>query len=220
MLVRIRSSVRPPAICATRGATASAIVLTALAPIASRTSTTRCTTTYVCRELGTNRTTRSRTPPPMGDQGRVLGIGQGDQLRCRRQQAQACRGRVGYVEHLDLRLHQRWGGRGDEPAVVPGHPREVARRRHHRRLLGGHRDEDVAPVDAEVGGDAHWHAQHADDVLHHVVGLLHREAALGVQHAQVVGVAADELRHQRTTRVDVEVTEPAQPAARGHHVRT
>ena len=49
LLVRMRSRVRPPAISATRGAMASAMVLTALAPMASRTSTTRCSTTYVPR---------------------------------------------------------------------------------------------------------------------------------------------------------------------------
>ena len=59
----IRRYARPPVISSRYGATASAIVFTAFAPIASRVSTIRCVITIGPRAVGTTRTSTSFAPP-------------------------------------------------------------------------------------------------------------------------------------------------------------
>ena len=63
-LDRMRSRTRPPVSVSMRGAINSAMVLTALAPIASRTSTCRWTTNIVPSSVGMRWQVRRFRPPP------------------------------------------------------------------------------------------------------------------------------------------------------------
>src|SRR5467141_2712244 len=107
------------------GAIASAIVFTALAPIASRQSTTRWVTTMWPRFVSTTRTSTSFAPPPS-----FTSIGSF---------SFATEG-IRDPDELDRANHDGTGRARREAAPSPGHPGRVRGRGDDARLLDRHRD--------------------------------------------------------------------------------
>ena len=127
--------------------------------------------------------------------------------------------RVGDPEHLHLRPHQRQAAGGLEaatPARQPGHERSG---RDHGRFLHHHRHQDIFSVDGEVGGDAEWEFERADDVLDHAVRPFEGQRAGSCQLRDVGGVEADRSRQLFEAPRRREGAEIGQTRVDGHGVR-
>ena len=158
-LVRMRRPNRPPPSSASRGAMASATVLTRLAPMASRQST--CTWTTTRRLFQRARRPGRRRPPPMrtsrlrGPPPRATSRGTAAQASarisrsCSRSSA-ALALRVADPDQLHLGGHHRIVGLGLEAAPGAHHPRGVGGGGDHRGLLDRHGHQVVPAVDPEV----------------------------------------------------------------------
>ena len=159
-------------------------------------------------------------PAAEPDQNGVLLVGQLEQLVAVLEQAQLGRVRVGDVDDLDLGDHHRLVGRAEEAAVLTGDLREVARRRHDRGLLGGHRHEVVLAVDAEVGADAQRQWHHADDVLHHAVGQPEQVRVIGAQRGDRLRLDVAGVEDLVEAFLRSELVEAGQAAVDGHGFRS
>jgi hypothetical protein len=105
------------------------MVLTAFAPIASPTSTRRCTTTKV-RSSGVATTRpRRRARPRRASPFRLDLVDAGHDPSPRLQDAVARRVRIRHVDELHLRDHDRRVGVGAKAAAAAGEPRSVSLRR-------------------------------------------------------------------------------------------
>ena len=193
-LVRMRSPKRPPPSSATRGAMASATVFTRLAPMASRQSTCRCTTTPPALQRAGRRGRRRRrrcarpgcaarrrgppagAPPPQAS----------SRISCWCARSRSTRGRhVGHADDLHLGGHHRLVGLGLEAAPAAHHARGVRGGGDHRRLLDRHRHQVVPAVDQEVEPQPQRQGVDADGVLHQPSASPAAQAA-AVQHRQLV----------------------------------
>ena len=169
----------PPTMSAMSSDVRSAIEFTAFAPIASRTSTTRWTTTWIpvgrVDEAGDDVDAASAQLHEDG----VDVVRRGDELVAAFEEAGLRGLRIRDVHHLHLRLHDRSGRGRVEASGGVGPTGRVTRRSDDRGLLRGHRDEHALAVDDEVGRKAHGHTQDADDVLDEHVRGIDRETASG-----------------------------------------
>ena len=194
----------PPAIAATRSATASATVLTRFAPIASWQSTRTCTTTMSSAEharLDAARAAAARDEArrPRGRRAR------GSPRACAAMRSRRRARRRVTSRSCDLRDHERRVDLGDEAAAGAHHLRGVRRRRDDARLLDDHRHDVVVAVDAHVERDAVGQRVRAEDVLDELVGRLGVEPAR-LERALDVARVARRSRRRRARGAPATVT--------------
>ena len=146
----------------------------------------------------------------------ILGVGQLDELCTGLQQPQARRTWVRDIDDLHLRLHDGLGARGEEPAVYPGNPGRVARRRNDGRFLGGHRHQEVTPVDREVQGYPQGNAEDTDSVLDHMGSLLQGQTLLRPQDIERRRLEPGRLGQQLVSGIDLKITKSSEPARTDH----
>ena len=115
------------------------------------------------------------------------------------------------IDHLNLRLHDRPGTRGEEAATDTCDARRIARGRYNRWLLGRHRHQDVSPVDGEVAGNADGNPEDPDGILDHAIGLLETQPILGAKRLEDALVEAGRLGQQfmSTAQVQPAKSDPA-----------
>lgn len=168
----MRSSTRPPLSVSSTGAIASAAVFTALAPMASRTSTSRCTIDMgPVGESGRLRTWMARGPPPSRLMVGLVSASVSESTSVwAKDGAIAAAGGVGNVQQLHLGNHHGFAAAGEKAAAVACQARGKTHRGHDRGFLNDHRHEAVRAVDLEIGGNAQRQTEAADNVFNQVVG--------------------------------------------------
>src|SRR5437763_7914992 len=216
LFVRMRSRTRPRAISAMRSATASAIVLTALAPIASRTSTIRCATTYVLLGVSTSRTDSSRMPPP-----KRVSIGSwalASSMSSARASNSRKRAALGSATSTTCTCACMMGS----VLEVKNPPRTRAMRAallaaamtEGSSVAIGH--QEVALVDREVQGYPQGDAQDTDSVLDHMGSLLEGRTLFRPQCIERRRIEPGGLDQQLVSGIDLKVTKSSEPARTDH----
>ena len=184
----MRRKTWPPVMLSMNDATPSHMVLTRLAPMASRVSTSRWTTSIstVSAVAGWRMTSRSTAPPPRAT---ILGW----RLLARLMhfflaplEDLSRLGRVGDIHQLDLADEDRIAARGGEPAGDPCGLGGEAEGRHDGGFLHRQRHDVVLAVDQEVEPETDGQAHHADDVLDHGVGVVDVEDGVPVDQGLVL----------------------------------
>ena len=206
----MRRNTSPPVIVSTSGATPSHMPLTRFAPIASRVSTSRCTTS-ICRPLdgsGCTNSSMSRAPPPRATMfGWKLFARLTDLLPAVAEPPLRAL-HVRQVHDLDLadqdrirRLGAEAAARADQlarPSRAPRRP-TAPRRPSARHML---------VVDEQVQAETERQAHHADDVLDHLVGGVEIERVLaGRERAEVGAVDQAALVDGANALLDAELVE-------------
>ena len=77
---------------------------------------------------------------------------------------------VRQIQNLNLRYHQRLGHRTGKSAAFARQSSRITCAGHNRRLFNRHRNQDIPPVNQEIGSNSQWKPQCAHCVFDHVVG--------------------------------------------------
>ncbi len=185
----MRRPTRPPVSSSTRGASRSHIELMALAPMASRTSARRCTTSMAPQGSSSPgkrwRTSSPRAPPPAARRLAWAFSASASSSSFASQQRPLGRLGVGHLEHLDLPDHHGLAHVGPDAAARAQELRREAARRQHRGLLDRHGDERVLSVYAQVHAEPERQSEDADRVLDHPIGLPLAQPGVGREERQV-----------------------------------
>lgn len=119
------------------------------------------------------RTSTSLTPPPRLTSTGSFALQSSRDLRLVLQDLALGVMGSGHVQKLNLGDHDVAGVVGGEAAAGPGHLGGVGAGGQDGGFLRGHGDDVILAVDHEVDGHAQGIGIAADDVLDHMVGLVH-----------------------------------------------